>query len=78
MNAKNEIKKTEIKKKTLVNKFGWPDVILLIILTLWALVIVLPFLNVIAISLSSQHAYAVEPLLLFPKEFTWKSYVRDH
>lgn len=74
MDAKNEIKKTEIKKKTLVNKFGWPDVILLIILTLWALVIVLPFLNVIAISLSSQHAYAVEPLLLFPKEFTWKSY----
>ena len=63
-----------MRKRALVNKFGIPDIFLLIILTAWALVIVLPFLNVIAISLSSQHAYAVEPLLLFPKEFTWKSY----
>lgn len=50
------------------------DAVLVVILTIWAAVIVLPFMNVVAISFSSQRSYAMEPLLLWVKEFSMESY----
>lgn len=60
------------KKKR--KSFELLDVGLLIILAIWAAVIVLPFMNVVAISFSTQHSYAMEPLLLWVKEFSLESY----
>ena len=62
------------KKKNYKYRFQWPDLVILIILSLAALIIILPFVNVIAISLTTQKAYADTPLLLFPKVFTWENY----
>lgn len=55
-------------------RFELPDAVLVLILTVWAAVIVLPFMNVVAISFSSQRSYAMEPLLLWVKEFSMESY----
>lgn len=55
-------------------RFELLDAVLVAILTLWAAMIVLPFMNVIAISFSSQRSYAMEPLLLWVKEFSMESY----
>lgn len=62
------------KKKNYRYRFQWPDLIILILLSLAALIIILPFVNVIAISLTTQKAYADTPLLLFPEVFTWENY----
>lgn len=63
-----------MKRKKKLKRFEMADAILLIILSFWALVIVLPFMNVIAISLSTQRSYAANPLLLWVKEFSAESY----
>ncbi len=55
-------------------KFEKLDVILLIILLVWATVILLPFINVVAISFTTSKAYADTPLLLFPNPFDLESY----
>lgn len=55
-------------------RFELLDAVLVAILTLWAAMIVLPFMNVVAISFSSQRSYAMEPLLLWVKEFSMESY----
>lgn len=55
-------------------RFELLDAVLVVILTIWAAVIVLPFMNVVAISFSSQRSYAMEPLLLWVKEFSMESY----
>lgn len=63
-----------VKKKNYKARFQVADAIILIILVLAALTIVLPFVNVIAISLTTEKAYADTPLLLIPKVFTWENY----
>ena len=55
-------------------RFQVPDAIILLVLLAFALIIVLPFINVIAISFTTPKAYADTPLLLFPKVFTWENY----
>jgi len=50
------------------------DVVLFIILTGWGLIILLPFLNAVAISFASYKEYLETPLLLFPKNPELKSY----
>lgn len=50
------------------------DVILFVILTAWGLIILLPFLNAVAISFASYKEYLETPLLLFPKNPELKSY----
>ncbi len=62
------------KARNYKTKFQYPDAIILIILIIAALLIVLPFMNVIAISLTTQKAYADTPLLLIPKVFTLENY----
>lgn len=55
-------------------KFERMDAVLLVLLGLWALVILIPFINVVAISFSTQKAYVDTPLLLWPFDFTLESY----
>lgn len=62
------------KKLHKKKKFDLVDVILFLFLTAWGLVILLPFINVIAISFSSYKEYLATPLLMFPKEPELKSY----
>jgi putative aldouronate transport system permease protein len=50
------------------------DVVLFILLTAWGLIIVVPFLNVVAISLTSFKEYLETPLLLWPKNPELKAY----
>lgn len=50
------------------------DVILFILLTGWGLIILLPFINAVAISFASYKEYLETPLLLFPKNPELKSY----
>jgi putative aldouronate transport system permease protein len=62
------------RKGPLKNRFEVIDLILLIIMILLAAVIVLPFINVIGVSLSSQKEYATSPLMLFPLNPTIRNY----
>ncbi|MCR4728375.1 MAG: hypothetical protein K5796_06985, partial [Lachnospiraceae bacterium] len=55
-------------------RFQLSDGIILAVLVVFALIIVLPFINVLAISFTTPKAYADTPLLLFPKVFTWENY----
>lgn len=57
-----------------IKKFDIVDVILFIILTFLGLMIVLPFLNVIAVSFASNKEYLETPLMLFPRHPELKSY----
>jgi putative aldouronate transport system permease protein len=55
-------------------KVSFFDVVLFILLTLYGLIIILPFFNVVAISFTSYKEYLETPLLLFPKAPELKSY----
>lgn len=70
----NSIGKSFRNKRVHHAKFGVLDVVLFVILTVWTLVILLPFINVIAVSLTSYKEYLETPLLLFPKQIELKSY----
>lgn len=50
------------------------DVIVIVILTLIALLIFLPFYNSIIISFESPQAYALHPVSLYPVDFSMKNY----
>lgn len=50
------------------------DYLLLVILTVWSLIILVPFINVIVTSFTSHKEYVTTPLLLFPKVPTLKNY----
>ncbi len=50
------------------------DVILFILLTLFALVIVYPFYNTILVSIVPQADYTRQPFMLIPKRVTWENY----
>lgn len=55
-------------------RFDTVDVILFILLTLWGLVILLPFINAVAVSFASYKEYLETPLLLIPRSPTLDSY----
>jgi putative aldouronate transport system permease protein len=50
------------------------DVLLFVLLTAWGLIIVVPFINVVAISFTSQREYLETPLLLWPKAPELRAY----
>lgn len=50
------------------------DIIVLSLLTIWMLIILFPFINVVAISFTSNKEYLENPLLLFPSQPTLKNY----
>ena len=62
------------KKRSLRNRFELMDAIILIILLIWALLIVIPFINVIAISFATPQEYLDSKLLLFPTQPTLSNY----
>ena len=55
-------------------RFDAVDVLVVTLLTLWVLLIIIPFVNAIAISFATQKEYVDNPLMLFPPEPTLKSY----
>ncbi|MEG2020450.1 MAG: carbohydrate ABC transporter permease [Oscillospiraceae bacterium] len=56
------------------NKFTGIDIFFLIILGIGALLIIVPFWNVLVVSFATQKEYADTPLMLFPKNPTLESY----
>jgi putative aldouronate transport system permease protein len=63
-------------KRSIKNRFELIDLVLVVVLTVFALVIVVPFINVIAISFSSQREYLNTALLLVPKRPILNNYQR--
>lgn len=55
-------------------RFDAVDVLMVTLLTLWMLLIIIPFVNAIAISFATQKEYVDNPLMLVPSEPTLKSY----
>jgi len=66
--------KTVYKKRNFTNRIEILDIILLIFLTIWALLIIMPFINVIGISFATEYEYYNSPLILIPKNFTFFNY----
>lgn len=60
-----------MRKKKKLETF---DIVVLVILTIWMLAILLPFINVVAISFTSNKEYLENPMLLFPQRPTMKNY----
>lgn len=63
---------TAIKKRRKINVW---DIMLMGILGIWALAILLPVINVVAVSFTSNTEYYERPLMLFPYEPTLKNYM---
>jgi putative aldouronate transport system permease protein len=61
---------------SLKNRFEKLDLILLIIMTAFAAVIIIPFINVIGVSFSSAKEYTTSSLLLFPSKPTLRNYAK--
>lgn len=59
---------------SLHRKIEFIDIIFLIFLTIWAGVIILPFLNVVGISFASEKEYYNSMLVLIPKDVTLDNY----
>jgi len=74
--AKNKYKEEEnvVAGAHMVRHVHVFDVILFIILTLFALVIVYPFYNTILVSIVPQADYTRQPFMLIPKRITWENY----
>jgi putative aldouronate transport system permease protein len=64
------------KAKNIKNRFEFLDLVLILVLTVFALIIVVPFVNVVAISFSSHKEYLDTALLLVPKRPILKNYER--
>lgn len=62
------------RHKSANHRFGKLDIILFIVLLIYALLIIFPFYNAFLISISPEHVYNETPLLLWPKELTFSSY----
>jgi putative aldouronate transport system permease protein len=62
--------------RSIKNRFGFLDLALTLFMILYGLIIVMPFINVIAISFSSQKEYLTSQFLLFPREPILDNYIR--
>lgn len=61
-------------KKSRLKRWTAGDYFVLFLLTLVALIIFIPFYNTVVISLETNRAYALNPVSLFPTEFTLRNY----
>lgn len=66
--------KIEGKKKSRLKRVSPSDIIIAVFLILCALCVIIPFYNVVVISLATEKEYILNPLMLFPKEPTLESY----
>ncbi|MDR2747457.1 MAG: carbohydrate ABC transporter permease [Treponema sp.] len=64
------------KIRNVKNRFEFLDLVLLLVLSAFALIIIIPFINVVAISFSSHKEYLDTALLLVPKRPIIKNYER--
>jgi|LSQX01.1.fsa_nt_gb putative aldouronate transport system permease protein len=55
-------------------RFGKLDIVLFIILLVYAIIIIFPFYNAFLISVSPEYVYNETPLLLWPRDLTIASY----
>ena len=65
-----------ITKRSFREKFELMDALILIILTAWACIIILPFISVVATSFATQKESLESTLLLVPREPTIDNYYR--
>ena len=63
-------------RKHIGNRFEPLDLFLLIFLCAWGLIVIVPFINVLALSFSTQREYLTTTLLLIPKAPTLSNYRR--
>ena len=61
-------------RRSMHNRIEILDVVLVVILTVLALLIVIPFINVLTISFVTQQEYLKSSILLFPTEVTLENY----
>jgi putative aldouronate transport system permease protein len=52
------------------------EVIIVIFLTLWALIIIVPFFNVLAISFATEREYLQNPYMFFPSKPTFENFAQ--
>ena len=64
----------EISKQNRIHKFGLFDVVLIVIMSFFALTILYPFYNAVLVSLVPQMVYVRTPLMLWPSAIIWDSY----
>jgi putative aldouronate transport system permease protein len=50
------------------------DIVITLVLTVWGIIIIFPFINVIALSFSTENEYLQTPYLFFPKQPTLENY----
>lgn len=62
------------RRRSMHNRIEILDVVLVVILTVLALLIVIPFINVLTISFVTQQEYLKSSILLFPTEVTLENY----
>ena len=55
-------------------RFDAVDIFVVILLTFWMFLIIIPFVNAISISFATQKEYVDNPLMLFPSQPTLQSY----
>lgn len=65
-----------MEKQKMIRKwrFDAVDIFVVILLTFWMFLIIIPFVNAISISFATQKEYVDNPLMLFPSEPTLKNY----
>lgn len=63
-----------LRAKTGNSRFGTLDLVLVIVLTVWGLMIFIPFINVTAVSFTSYKEYLDNPMVLFPTAPTLKNF----
>lgn len=68
------MKSAKQNRKECKRKITLLDCVLFLLLTLFALSILIPFWNVVVTSISTQKEYADNPVMLFPKSPTLESY----
>lgn len=68
------VNSAKTKRKTGLKNYSAFDVVLCIILAIVILSIIIPFINVVVISFTSQQEYLQTPILVFPKNPTLKNY----
>jgi putative aldouronate transport system permease protein len=61
-------------KRIKMNKFDWPHLVFVIILSLWGLIILYPFYNAVLLSIIPMEVYSKTPFLFYPKKLDFSSY----
>lgn len=56
------------------SKFGIADIVILGVLSLWALAIFYPFYNTFLVSIVTSREYTTTPFMLYPKNVTFEAY----